>query len=262
MDVLKQLEELNFALLQSFSNRKDLPWGVMFWNQDQPDYYDANHARVSELPEQPEKVIDEVISFYEQIQVIPRFYLYNIESLTSFIHLLKEKGFQFEDFPELIQQWDGEVTPLTVNKNITIEKVTASNYPEAVEVECQIEEFGGRSVREKAFEMEFNDKRYTHFLLRYDGVPCSTACLFVHGNQGRVESVATIEAYRGKGLIGLLLQRIQQEAQTLQLEKLWIYPITKRVEKVYSRYGFSKALTLQTGHAFLGGKGIKEIQGR
>jgi GNAT superfamily N-acetyltransferase len=262
MDLLKEIEELNFALLQSFSNKLDKTWGVLFYNQHQPDYYDANHAHVSGQLDQPEKVIDEVITFYEDLNIIPRFYLYNLESLTSFINLLKEKGFHYEDFSQPIQLWNKEVIQLPLNQEVTIEKVTAKNYDEALSVECQIKEFGGKAVRKKAFESEFNDNRYTHYLLRYDGRPCSTACLFVHGNQGRIESVATIEKFRGKGLIGLMLQHIQREAQNLQLEKLWVHPINERVEKVYSRYGFSTILTLQTGHAFLRGKGIKDIQAR
>lgn len=105
MDLIKQIEELNFALLQSFSNKQDQPWGVLFWNQHQPDYYDANHAHVSEQPDHPEEVIDEVISFYDALNITPRFYLYGLESLTSFIPQLKEKGFQFEDFSQPIQLW-------------------------------------------------------------------------------------------------------------------------------------------------------------
>ncbi len=262
ISLIKQIEELDFALLQSFSNKKDQPWGVLFWNEDQPDYYDANHAHISKQPENPEKVIDEVISFYEGLNVIPRFYLYNLESLTSFVAKLKEKGFQFEDFAQPIQLWSNEIISLPTNNDVTIEKVTSKNYHEALSVECQINEFGGKAVREKAFETEFNDERYTHYLLKYNGKPCSTACLFVHGNQGRIESVATVEEYRGKGLIGLLLQHIQREAKRLQLEKLWVHPINEKVEKVYSRYGFTTIRTLQTGHAFLGGRSIKEIQGR
>ncbi|MBO8155666.1 MAG: GNAT family N-acetyltransferase [Bacillaceae bacterium] len=261
MDLIKQIEELEFTLLQSFSNRQDQPWGVLFWNEHQPDYYDANHAHISEQPDNPHKVIDEVISFYEAMNIIPRFYLYNIESLTSFIAQLKEKGFQFEAFSQPIQLWNKKIIQLPLNIDVTIEKVTRKNYHEALWVECQIKEFGGKAVREKAFESEFNDQRYTHYVLKYQGNPCSTACLFVHGNQGRVETVATTEEYRGKGLIGFLLQHIQRETQRLKLEKLWVHPINERVEKVYSRYGFTTILTLQTGHAFLGGKSIKEIHG-
>jgi ribosomal protein S18 acetylase RimI-like enzyme len=262
MNLLNQIEELDFALLQSFSKKEDKPWGVLFCNGHQPDYYDANHAHVSEQPEYPEKVIDEVVTFYENLNVIPRFYLYNLESLTGFIAQLKEKGFRYEDFSQPIQLWNQNVIQLPSNKDVTIEKVTSKNYHEALSVECQIEEFGGKTVREKAFETEFNDQRYTHYLLKYKGTPCSTACLFVHNNHGRIESVATLDEFRGKGLIGIVLQYIQREAQNLQLEKLWVHPINERVEKVYNRYGFTTVLTLKTGHAFLRGKGIKEIQER
>ncbi|WP_226577695.1 GNAT family N-acetyltransferase [Halobacillus litoralis] len=262
MDLISQMEELNFALLQSFSTKQDRPWGALFWNQNQPDYYDANHAHVSDPPDHPEEVVDEVVSFYKSLHIIPRFYLYKLESLTSFVSLLKERGFQFEEFSQPIQLWNEEIKQLPLDENITIERVTSNNYDEALSVECQIEEFGGKAVREKAFESEFNDHRYTHYVLKYNGEPCSTACLFVYGSQGRIESVATIEEYRGKGLIGLLLQHIQKEAQHLQLEKLWVHPINERVEKVYSRYGFDTVLTLQTGHAFFSGKGIKDMQGR
>jgi GNAT superfamily N-acetyltransferase len=262
MDLIKEIEELNFALLQSFSKKEDKTWGVLFYNQHQPDYYDANHAHVSGQLDQPEKVINQVITFYEDLNIIPRFYLYNLESLTSFINLLIEKGFHYEDFTEPVQLWNKDEIQLPLNKEVTIEKVTAKNYDDALSVECQIKEFGGKAVREKAFATEFNDQRYTHYLLKYKGKPCSTACLFVHGNQGRIESVATIEEYRGKGLIGLMLQYIQREAHSLKLEKLWVHPINEQVEKVYSRYGFKTILTLHTGHAFLRGKGIKDIQAR
>ncbi|OZM56599.1 GNAT family N-acetyltransferase [Lottiidibacillus patelloidae] len=262
MDVIKEIEELNFALLQSFTNKQDKPWGALFSNKTQPDYYDANHAHLSKQPAHPEKVITEVIKFYEGLHIIPRFYLYNLENMPAFIAKLKEEGFHYEDFLQPIQLWNNEVIKLPLQKDVTIEKVTRKNYDEALWVECHIKEFGGKSVREKAFESEFNDNRYTHFLLKYNGRPCSTACLFVHGNQGRIESVATVEEFRGKGLIGLLLQQIQREAQTLQLEKLWVHPISERVEKVYSRNGFTTVLTLKTGHAYLRGKGIKEIQDR
>ena len=64
----------------------------------------------------------------------------------------------------------------------------------------QHQEFGGREVREKAFEEEFNHPNFIHYLLRYDGVACATACLFISGNQARLESVATLEAISRKRL--------------------------------------------------------------
>ncbi|EGA89821.1 acetyltransferase, GNAT family protein [Planococcus donghaensis MPA1U2] len=260
MDLLKQINELDFALLQSFSTKLDRPWGALFLNRDQPDYYDANHAYINTQPEHPKKVINEVVSFYRSHSITPRFYLDHVNSLTSFITLLKEEGFQYEDLPQSIQLWNKKVTSLSIPELVTVEKVDDTNYQDASWVECQINEFGGKAVREKAFETEFKDSRYTHFLLKVNGRPSSTACLFVHNNQGRIESVATIEKFRGQGLIGFVLQQIQIEAQAMKLENLWVHPINKQVEKVYNRYGFDTIHTLQSGHAFLDGKSIKEIR--
>ncbi|AKG05301.1 GNAT family N-acetyltransferase [Salimicrobium jeotgali] len=260
MELKEQIEELEFALLQSFSHKRDCPWGSLFWNEDQPDYYDANHAHVKEEPDHPEQVIDEVTSFYGTMNIVPRFYLDNAERLENFVGLLKKRGFRYESYSQPVQLWNEELLQLPPDEDVVIEEVTGENYHEALEVESRIKEFGGKEVREKALQSEFNDQRYTHYLLKYEGTPCSTACLFVHGTQGRVESVATIEEYRGKALIGHILQHVQKEAKGLHLEKLWVHPINEDVEKVYRRCNFETILTMQTGHAFLSGKGIKEIQ--
>ncbi|MFD1735937.1 hypothetical protein ACFSCX_05100 [Bacillus salitolerans] len=47
MDYTQQIEELAFAYLQSFSNRIDKEWGILFYQEEQPMYYDANHAHIN-----------------------------------------------------------------------------------------------------------------------------------------------------------------------------------------------------------------------
>jgi len=134
-----------------------------------------------------------------------------------------------------VQLWDQKVVNLEDNGTISIEEVTEANYQEALEIECSIKEIGGHEVREKALKDEFDHPAYQHFLLRYNGVACSTACIFAQGRQARMESVATLEEYRGKGLIGYIIQHIQQEVEKQGFDNLWVFPINERVEKVYSR---------------------------
>jgi GNAT superfamily N-acetyltransferase len=116
-------------------------------------------------------------------------------------------------------------------------------------------------LREKAFEQEFKHPKFKHYLLLYIDIPCATVCLFVNNKQARMESVATLKEYRGKGLIGFLIQHIQIEVENMRLENLWIFPINEKIEKVYQKYGFTTIEKLKMGHAYLGGKSIKEIQG-
>ncbi|ETI70800.1 GNAT family N-acetyltransferase [Neobacillus vireti] len=260
MNLLQNFLDLDIAYLDTFTKRLNTSWGYIFYNENQPKYYDANHAHLHEAPENPKAVIEEVIHFYNEKNITPRFYLYNLEKLSLFVKELDAYKFGFEELVSPIQIWNKEIKDRKRSNLVTIEKVTEENFNEALEIECSIKEFGGREVREKAFAEEFKHPAFTHYLLRCDGIACATACLFEHRDQVRMESVATIEEFRGKGLIGELIYFLQAEVKKSGKEDLWVFPINEKIEKVYAKYGFNTAGKFVTGHAFLGGKSIKEIQ--
>lgn len=258
---LKDILLLDFAYLETFTKRFDTSWGAFFCNENQPNYYDANHAHISDSFHDPKQILDEVKDFYISRNIIPRFYIYNLDVQQDLISELKSNNFGYEELISPVQLWDNQVIKIEKRKLTSIEKVTKKNYQEALEIESSIKEFGGKEIIQKVFEEQFNHPSFTHYLLRYDGTPCSTACIFEHNHQARLESVATLEEYRGKGFVGELIQFIQKEITNNGLEKLWVFPINENIEKVYQKYGFQTVDKLRTGHAFLGGKSIKEIQG-
>ncbi|RDI45685.1 GNAT family N-acetyltransferase [Falsibacillus pallidus] len=256
MDVL----QLDDVYLQTFTRKETKSWGAFFINENSPDYYSANHAQIIEPCTDPTAVIAEVKEFYQSKHLVPRFYIYQLEQQQKLVAELKKEGFGFEELPGAVQIWDGKVRETEHRTDITIELVTKENAEVAVEIECQIDELGGESRRNTFYE-EFNHPAFAHYLLRVNGTACSTACLFIEGKQARIESVATVPEFRGQGLIGELIYFLQKEARSRGIEQLWILPITPRVEKVYERYGFQTVGEIITGHAFLSGKSIKEIQG-
>lgn len=257
----QEIFKLDFAYFETFSKRTETNWGSLFCNENQPSYYDANHAHISRISDTPQLIIDEVVRFYETKKIIPRFYIYDLENQQNLIESLKLNNFGFEELVSPVQLWDEKIVEIDNNENVAIELVTKNNYQEALNIECSIKEFGGKEVREKAFEQEFYHASFKHYLLRYNGVACATACIFRHDNQARMESVATLEGFRGRGLIGELIHYLQVEVSKNRLENLWVFPINERIEKVYQKYGFKTVEKLKMGHAFLGGKSIKEIQG-
>lgn len=261
MTNIKDIFLLDFAYLDTFSKRVDTSWGAIFHNENQPDYYDANHAHISEPVENPQQIIDEVKDFYQSRKIIPRFYIYDPDSQQEFVDLLKLHHFGFEELISPVQLWDQQISAQEKARDLSIELVTEANYQEALHIECSIQEFGGREVREKAFEGEFHHPNFIHYLLRYKEEACATACIFIHDKQARMESVATLEEYRGRGFIGELIRHIQGEVIRKGLENLWVFPINETIEKVYQKYGFNTIAKFKMGHAFLGGKSIKEIQG-
>ncbi|MEH7343847.1 GNAT family N-acetyltransferase [Bacillus sp. JJ1532] len=258
---LKDVFLLDFAYLETFTKRIETSWGSIFCNESQPNYYDANHAHISDAIDNPKLIIDEVKNFYDSRKIIPRFYIYNLDAQQELVNQLKLNHFGFEELISPVQMWEQKVLEKEKRNEISIELVTKMNYSEALNIECSITEFGGKAVREKAFEVEFNHPSFIHYLLRYDGIACATACIFINDNQARMESVATLEEYRGRGLIGELIHYIQAEVAKKELENLWVFPINEKIEKVYQKYGFKTVAKLKMGHAFIGGGSIKEIQG-
>jgi N-acetylglutamate synthase-like GNAT family acetyltransferase len=251
---------LDISYYETFTTRLDTSWGSIFCNENQPNYYDANHAHIIKECVHPQSVINEVISYYQSRKIIPRFYIYNLETQQNLISELKTKNFRYEELISPVQLWNNRVIEIVNNNRITIEKVTEENYQEALDIEGSIKEFGGKETIEKVYEEQFNHRSFSHYLLRYDGIACSTACIFEDGNQARMESVATIEEFRGIGLIGEVIQFIQKEVMNRGIKKLWVFPINESVEKVYQKYGFQTVDKLINGHAFLSGKSIKEIR--
>ncbi|MDQ0229652.1 GNAT family N-acetyltransferase [Metabacillus malikii] len=257
--MLEKFEQLDRAYVSSFANIVDTDWGYLAYNEHQPDYYDANHAYISTFNQSHHEVIEEVSRFYQEKQLTPRFYLTLNKGYEEFLAALKEDGFQYEEFMSPLQLWETKVA-VEVHPAVTIEEVTTEAAKQnAIAIECQIDELGGE-IREQAFEAEYAHPAYTHYLLSYNGIPCSTACIFQHHHDARLESVATLKEFRGKGLIGQLITHMQHVVTERGIERFWVAPINEQVEKVYKKSGFNTVAIFKTGHAFLGGKSIKDIQ--
>jgi len=103
MDIVSSIEDIKLAHLESFTEKIKTSWGFLFCNEDNPKYYDANHAYIREVSNNPEKIVDEVISFYKNKQIIPRFYIYNIEKQNQLLKELEKKSFKLEQFVDPIQ---------------------------------------------------------------------------------------------------------------------------------------------------------------
>lgn len=259
MELFDKVLELDRAYLSTFTNRVDKTWGSLFFNENQPNYYDANHALISKAVEKPAQLVKEVSDFYKEKNITPRFYIYNHEDNEGLLKELHGAGFRTEELGGPVQLWDNNLAVTPLGEDFSIEEVTDRNLQEAIDIEITIKEFGG-AIREEALKEELKHPGFTHFLLRYKGVACSTACVFHDGDQARLESVATLEEYRGKGLIGRLIRFIQREAHERGFSHLWVFPISEQVEKVYCRYGFQTLGKIKTIHAFAGGKSVKEIR--
>ncbi|EON72817.1 GNAT family N-acetyltransferase [Lysinibacillus sphaericus] len=260
MHKLEQIMQLDIDYIKSFSEMEKCSAGVYFYNQEMPTYYDANHAHIWQKIAHADSFLTDLKKFYVAKGLIPRMYLYNVEVNQQCIEKLYAHGFQYETFTDDVQCWNGEYVQLPANPAIHIEHVTDSNVQEALAVEMSISTFGEPALIKEAFYKTYYSPLFTYYLLRVNGEACCTANVFVAGKQGRVESVATIESYRGRGLIGYLLQHIQQQSVKAGIEDLWIMPVSEPVARVYAKVNFKSLGTITSIHAFTEGKSIEEIR--
>lgn len=98
-------------------------------------------------------------------------------------------------------------------------------------------------------------------MLSYNQKPCSIASVFQYKKEAVLENIATLKGFRGKGLIGELIYYIQRDVEERNIDRMWVFPISEEVEKVYQKYGFETIGKRKMIHAFLEGEGVKEIQG-
>ncbi|WP_051967963.1 GNAT family N-acetyltransferase [Brevibacillus thermoruber] len=261
-EILSIAEQTDIAYKRAFSGMEARSWGLLFVNEENPMHYDANHAHVFRPvagEAEAEAIVRETTAFFSQRGIIPRLYVYAPEDKQPLIAALERHGFQTESLPAPMQLWQGVLADVRPMEGIAIEPVTAANYDDCLIVES-IPELGGRDVREKAFAMEFAHPDFAHYLLRVDGEPASSLCLLRAGEYMRVENVATLPAFRGRGLIGHLLRHAQERFLETGGARLLVFPINDRVERVYRRYGFVAVGEVRTLHAYRGGKGIREIR--
>jgi len=125
---MDEIEDLEIAYVASFAHKIEKPWGLLFWNEDNPGYYDANHAHIRCIPNNPKLVVEEVVMFYREKHITPRFYIYNIENQNELIVELKATGFNFEEFDDSLQLWDNVLGEKDIDNKIIIEQVNKNNF--------------------------------------------------------------------------------------------------------------------------------------
>jgi len=262
MNLLSIVERTDIAYKLAFSEREERPWGHLFRNEENPNHYDANHAHISAPiadSKQAAAIVEEIIPYFAEKGIHPRLYLYDPPHQQVLVEELVRQGFHTEQLPAPIQLWRGQFADVRQVSGIVIEPVAEANCGDCLTVES-VPELGGKEVREKALARELAHPAFRHFLLRMDGQPASALCLLRAGDVMRIENVATLPEYRGRGLIGHLIRHAQEQFLQTGGSQLWVCPINERVEQVYGRSGFVTVGVLPFLHAFRGGRAVSEIR--
>ena len=232
---------------KEITNWIERPYGFLFYNDENKDSYDSNHAiifrdRVTGL----EQVLEDIVQFYSKKGIRPSIY----QSITDDGYFeqicdeLTRHGFDFwtETQKYMVLLEENYIQP---NSNITVKKVTRWDDAFAIHIFEAAGEPWEIDVAKKAL-----NKANTLFFVAYDNnVPVGMSHCHVADDVCRVDYLLVATDCRNKGVGRALIHHFVEYCNAHQIENCYLWPDGETAEKIYLEAGFRVVATKQAGRA-------------
>jgi len=222
-------------------------YGVLFYNEENKDSYDSNHAlifrdKVTDLGQ----VLADIVSFYSAKGIRSNVYQsifdegYFEEIRSEFI----EHGFESwtEEQRYMILSEENAITP---NPEIVVEKVSQWRE-EFAEIFELAEEPWEIAVFKRALENS-NTLCYVAF---YEGKPAGIVHSHITDGVWRGDYLLVATPYRNKGIGRALMYNLVEYCHANQIEDCCLWVTLETAEKIYHEAGFRYIGTRKAGRAF------------
>ena len=223
------------------------PYGFLFYNDENKESYDSNHAlvfrnRVTEL----DQVLEDIVQFYSEKGIRPSIYQ-SIADDGYFEHIsdeLTRHGFSFWTEPQNYMVLLGE-NKIQPNPNITVQKVTRWDDAFATHIFEAAGEPWEIDVAKKAL-----DKANTLFFVAYDNsVPVGMTHCHVADGVCRVDYLLVATNCRNKGVGRALIHYFVEYCVQNHIENCYLWPDGETAANIYQEGGFRTAAVKQAGRA-------------
>lgn len=222
-------------------------YGILFYNTDNPDSYDSNHAvifkeRILDL----KGVLQDIVSFYQSKGLNPTVYQsasdegYFEESREIF----QECGFKSwtEEQRYMVKQEKNTIIP---NPEIVVEKV--SQWSE--EFASEIFEKAGEPWEIGVAKRAVSNENTLFFVAFYEGNP--VGMLHSHITEGvcRGDYLLVATEFRNKGVGRALMFAFVEYCNANQIEDCYLWTDGETAERIYYEAGFRYTETKRAGRA-------------
>lgn len=223
------------------------PYGFLFYNDENKESYDSNHAlvfrnRVAEL----DQVLEDIVQFYSEKGIRPSIYQ-SIADDGYFEHIsdeLTRHGFSFWTEPQNYMVLLGE-NKIQPNPNITVQKVTRWDDAFATHIFEAAGEPWEIDVAKKAL-----DKANTLFFVAYDNsVPVGMTHCHVADGVCRVDYLLVATNCRNKGVGRALIHYFVEYCVQNHIENCYLWPDGETAANIYQEAGFRTVAVKQAGRA-------------
>ena len=230
---IPQAIKLDIARARVAGQVAERPYGLLFFNAANPQYYTANMARWIRADE-PEPVVEAIIAFYRGHRLTPRI---KVDALTQPADLatrLEARGFTSDTSTAQVMVWDGVPVPTRVAPAISVRRAGPADLDVLVRVAAEGFGEGDSTWMRRKLHQQLAHAAVRHYLASFDGEPASCASLLDGVGIGLVDDVTTVPGFRGRGLATAMLTRIQADAAM----PLLLEVDTADAARIYTRAGF------------------------
>lgn len=222
-------------------------YGFLFYNEDNKDSYDSNHAlifknRISDL----NQVLEDIVKFYIEKGVKPIIY-----------QSISDDGY-FEDIKDILsdygfKSWSesqrymvlSERNTIAPNAEITVHKVTEWQEIYGSEIFEKAEEPWEIAVAKKVLD----NRNTLFFVAYYNEKPVGMTYAHVRDDVCRVDYLLVSKEHRNIGVGRALINGFVEYCKFNQIENCFLWPDGETAERIYYEAGFRHVDTKQAGRA-------------
>ncbi|AZR74372.1 hypothetical protein BBF96_13835 [Anoxybacter fermentans] len=246
INIKKMIEcENNFP--KNFTNVVERPYGKLFYNENNPQSHDSNHAIILNLAGDLEKAVEDIIIFYEKRGLIPRIYqAYQQGEKDVLFPVLEVKGFKYEEWdnPFFFHEKESKICP---NDELYIKRVYQIDSG-IIDI-IYSEDAGNWTVKVLEYCVQSED---FHLLVGYvAGKPVTMISLEIMDGFSRVDHMLTHKDYRGNGYGRTIVDHLVNYHSAISKNHLYLYAHNPTAIRMYIDAGFvEKKLNLQSWSAW------------
>lgn len=235
-DIEKMLE-LDKYFCEFFTNKEQRDYGILYHNTDNPLSYDSNHAHILNFDKDPVSIIQDIIRFYQHLNITPRVYC-------SFVdNELERLGPCFSDFGFKIETQ--KYTYFRFNPAFLTRVTTETDCRRVGEISQDLvdmiysDEDGGEwtvgVLRKHIHDTSF------HLLGLYDSERLiAMAAVKTLDGYSRVDDVMTHKAFRGRRFGTRLMNYLVKYHADISDNYLYLYADDPIAIRMYENVGFKE----------------------
>jgi len=222
-------------------------YGLLFYNEDNKDSFDSNHAIIfKENIDDVEVVLNDIISFYKAKGIRPNIYQ-SIREEGFFDEIesaLEKYGFECwtEEQKYMVLCEQNEIVP---NNQIVVRKVTEWEDKYGVE----IFEKAGEPWEIDVAKRTLMNRNTLFFVAYYKGKPVGMTHCHLTDGVCRVDYLLVSKEHRNIGVGRAIINGFVEYCHANKINNCYLWPDGESAEKIYYEAGFRHVETKKAGRA-------------